>query len=65
MAQHVTGREVLAFISGDDKRRISVPLKIKNGEIFLGPAKVATLNPPAESAALTAAPWAEPLSAAP
>lgn len=57
--------DVLAFISGDAKRRISVPLKIQNGEIFLGPARVATLNPPAESALLGPLPTAEPVSAAP
>ena len=57
--------DVLAFFSGDAKRRVSVPLKIKSGEIFLGPARVATLNPPSESAQLAPLPSAIPVSAAP
>jgi hypothetical protein len=37
--------DVLAFMSGDDKRRVTVPLKIDKGDVYLGPARVATLTP--------------------
>jgi len=57
--------DVLAFISGDTQRRVSVPLKIKNGDVFLGPARVATLNATATSAQLGPLPLAEPASAGP
>lgn len=32
--------DVLAFVSGDPKRRVSVPLKFEKGEVFLGPARI-------------------------
>lgn len=32
--------DVLSFVSGDPKRRITVPLKFEKGEVFLGPARV-------------------------
>jgi hypothetical protein len=41
--------DVLAFASGDPQRRITVPLKIERGEVYLGPARVATLVPPVEA----------------
>ncbi|MEQ1755940.1 MAG: DUF2125 domain-containing protein [Micropepsaceae bacterium] len=40
---HATAKpvlDVLAFVSGDPKRRVSVPLKFENGEVFLGPARI-------------------------
>ena len=37
--------DVLAFISGDKQRRVTVPLRIEKGDIYVGPAKVATLMP--------------------
>lgn len=40
--------DVLAFASGDPERRISVPLRIERGVVYLGPARVATLLPAAE-----------------
>jgi hypothetical protein len=43
---------VLAFMSGDEKRRVSVPLRIEKGEVYLGPARVATLTPPTAQAQL-------------
>jgi hypothetical protein len=37
--------DVLAFMSGDGKRRVTVPLRIDKGDVYLGPARVATLTP--------------------
>jgi hypothetical protein len=37
--------DVLAFMSGDEHRRVSVPLRIEKGDVYLGPARVATLTP--------------------
>lgn len=37
--------DVLAFMSGDAQRRVSVPMRIHEGAVYLGPAKVATLAP--------------------
>lgn len=37
--------DVLAFMSGDAQRRVSVPMRIQQGAVYLGPAKVATLAP--------------------
>jgi hypothetical protein len=44
--------DVLAFMSGDEKRRVTVPLRIAKGTVYLGPAPVATLTPPVASAQL-------------
>jgi len=44
--------DVLAFMSGDEKRRVTVPLRIEKGEVYLGPARVATLTPPTAQAQL-------------
>mgnify|MGYP001352494201 CR=1 FL=1 len=44
--------DVLAFMSGDEQRRVSVPLKIEKGTVYLGPAPVGTLTPPVASAQL-------------
>lgn len=44
---HATAKpvlDVLAFVSGDPKRKVSVPLRFANGEVFLGPARVMTLQ---------------------
>lgn len=37
--------DVLAFMSGDKNRRVTVPLRIAEGTVYLGPAAVATLSP--------------------
>lgn len=37
--------DVLAFVSGDPKRKISVPLRFSNGDVFLGPARIMTIQP--------------------
>ncbi len=37
--------DVLAFMSGDAQRRVSVPMRIEQGAVYLGPAKVATIVP--------------------
>jgi hypothetical protein len=37
--------DTLAFFSGDPQRRITVPLTIEGGVVYLGPARVATLQP--------------------
>ncbi len=37
--------DVLAFMSGDKQRRVPVPLRIHNGVVYAGPAKIATLLP--------------------
>ncbi len=37
--------DVLAFVSGDPKRRITVPLRFEEGDVFLGPARVMTMQP--------------------
>jgi len=42
--------DVLAFASGDPERRISFPLRIEKGEAYIGPVRVATLQPPASDA---------------
>lgn len=54
--------DVLAFMSGDEKRRVSVPLRIEKGAVYLGPAVVARLMP--EPAAAHLAPF-EPPTASP
>lgn len=44
---HATAKpvlDVLAFVSGDPKRKISVPLRFSNGDVFLGPARVMTMQ---------------------
>jgi hypothetical protein len=38
--------DVLAFVSGDPKRKISVPLRFMNGEVLLGPARIMTMQAP-------------------
>ncbi len=46
---HATAKpvlDVLAFVSGDPKRKISVPLRFMNGEVFLGPARIMTIQVP-------------------
>lgn len=47
--------DVLSFMSGDDKRRVTVPLKIDKGTVYLGPAAVATLTPEPAAAQLAPA----------
>ena len=47
--------DVLAFMSGDSQRRVTVPLRIDKGDIYVGPVKVATLMP-APTAAVRIAP---------
>lgn len=37
--------DVMAFLSGDKNRRVTVPLRFAEGAVFLGPARVATLTP--------------------
>jgi hypothetical protein len=47
---HATAKpvlDVLAFVSGDPKRKISVPLRFMKGEVFLGPARIMTMPIPA------------------
>mgnify|MGYP001180490425 CR=1 FL=1 len=44
--------DVMAFMSGDAKRRVSVPLKFERGMVYLGPAPVAKLVAEPESAQL-------------
>jgi hypothetical protein len=39
--------DVLAFVSGDPKRRITVPLRFEDGDVYLGPARVMKMQPPA------------------
>jgi hypothetical protein len=46
--------DVLAFMSGDKERRVTVPFRIEKGDVFVGPAKVASLLP-APTAAVTPA----------
>jgi len=41
--------DVMAFVSGDPKRKISVPLRFAGQDVYLGPARVLTLAPPARS----------------
>jgi len=46
---HATAKpvlDVLAFVSGDPKRKISVPLRFLKGEVFLGPARIMTMQVP-------------------
>jgi hypothetical protein len=38
--------DMLAFVSGDPERRVSVPLRIEKGVVYLGPARIGTLQPP-------------------
>lgn len=38
--------DVLAFVSGDPKRKVSVPLRFSGGEVYLGPARVLTMETP-------------------
>ena len=46
--------DVLAFVSGDPKRKISVPLRFSGGAAYLGPARVLSLEvqpvPPGDAA---------------
>ena len=44
--------DVLSFFSGDPERRISVPMRIEKGVVYLGLVRVATLQPPATAAQL-------------
>lgn len=44
--------DVLAFMSGDAKRRVSVPLKFDKGIVYLGPAPIAKMTPEPASAQL-------------
>lgn len=39
--------DVLSFVSGDPKRRISVPLRFEKGDVYLGPARVMKMQPAA------------------
>lgn len=39
--------DMLAFASGDPERRVSVPLRIEKGVIYLGPARIGALTLPA------------------
>lgn len=44
---HATAKpvlDVLAFVSGDPKRKVSVPLRFAKGEVFLGPARIMTMQ---------------------
>ncbi|MBU6155570.1 MAG: DUF2125 domain-containing protein [Alphaproteobacteria bacterium] len=41
--------DVMAFVSGDPKRKISVPLRFAGRDVYLGPARVLTLEPPARN----------------
>ena len=43
--------DLLAFGSGDPERRVSVPLRIEKGAIYLGPVRIGTLAPPASEEA--------------
>lgn len=47
--------DVLAFISGDKQRRVTVPLRIEKGDIYVGPVKIATVMP-APTASMQMAP---------
>jgi hypothetical protein len=38
--------DVMAFVSGDPKRKISVPLRFAGGDVYLGPARLLTLQAP-------------------
>jgi hypothetical protein len=44
--------DVLAFMSGDKQRRVSVPLRFEQGAVYLGPARIATIAPEPASAQL-------------
>lgn len=44
--------DVLAFMSGDAQRRVSVPLRFEQGNVYLGPARIAKLTPEPASAQL-------------
>lgn len=57
--------DVFAFVGKDAQRRITVPLSIRNGEIYLGPARVGTFNPPTASAQLMTTPSETPASIGP
>lgn len=41
--------DVLSFVSGDPRRRITVPLKFENGDVYLGPARIMTIQPQASA----------------
>jgi hypothetical protein len=41
--------DLLAFASGDPERRVTVPLRIEKGQVYLGPAHIGSLLPPAEA----------------
>ena len=47
--------DMLAFLSGDKQRRVTVPLRIAQGAVYVGPVKVASLLP-APTAAVQMAP---------
>jgi hypothetical protein len=53
--------DVLAFMSGDAQRRVSVPLRFEQGNVYLGPARVAKLTPEPASAQLMPTMDAAPL----
>ena len=38
--------DLLSFASGDPQRRVTVPLRIEKGEVYLGPARIGTLRSP-------------------
>ncbi len=52
--------DVLAFMSGDKQRRVTVPLRIQKGDVFVGPAKVASLLPAATASAAPQAALPQP-----
>lgn len=44
---HATAKpvlDVLAFVSGDPRRRITVPLRFEKGDVYLGPARIMTMQ---------------------
>lgn len=46
--------DVLAFMSGDKQRRVTVPLRFEKGDIYVGPAKIASFAPAPTTAAQVA-----------
>ena len=56
-ASHATAKKVLdllAFMGGDRRQRVTVPLRIQAGNVYVGPVKIATLLPaPTASMQLT------------
>lgn len=41
--------DVLAFVSGDPKRKVTVPLRFEKGDVYLGIARVLKMQPPAQT----------------